>query len=165
MSLISVSKDVKMQQQLLDQQLSSVKSDLREMDLWIKEQLKNIASVEHTITEDSKELIKNQSEIAVLLWERRKKEVSIHTQIERVLEKYGITIQAYHGGTLTGVAIISLLNKHKCVMDDIVQICHDAIDKREHDTLPLRPPSKEEFDLILDKHRSLFQAQDAVYAH
>ena len=138
------------------------------MELLIKEQVDNITSVEQTISEDQKQLLKIQSnDVAVLQWERRKKEISIHTKIERVLEKHGITIQAYHGGTLTSVAsIISLLNKHKLVMDDtIAQICHDAIPLREQDNLPLRPLSIEEFDIILNKHRELFQAQDAVYAH
>ena len=98
-------------------------------------------------------------------WERRKKDVSIHTKVEKVLEKYGVKIQAYHGGSLTGVAIIALLNNHAAIMDDITKICHNAINARQEDILILRPPSIDSFNKILTEHWLLFQAQDAVYAH
>ena len=108
---------------------------------------------------------KLQSEVTELQWDRRTKEVSIHMKIERVLESHGITIQAYHGGKLTSGAIIRLLQNHDVVMNDITNICNDAIRLREADTLQLRPPTIDDFSLILNEHRCLFQAQDAVYAH
>jgi hypothetical protein len=105
------------------------------------------------------------SKQAKISLDRRTEEVSIHTKIQRVLESNGITIQAYHGGTLTGVAIIALLNKNELVMDQITTICNEAILKRQEDDLPLRPPSIDEFQIILHNHRKLLEAQDAVYAH
>ena len=145
--------------------ITSINKELKAIDHIIKARLADISSVDDTIFEETQNIEKLNSEVTVLQWERRNKELSIHTKIERVLEKNGITIQAYHGGTLTGVSIIALLNKHMLVMDEISKICHDAIKLREMDDLPLRPPTCDEFDIILNKHRRLFKAQDAVYAH
>ena len=58
-------------------------------------------------------------------------------------EKYKFTIQAYHGGTLTGVAILNLLKNHDHIMDEIRELCVDAINNHNNDGHTLRPPTVE----------------------
>ena len=149
----------------LDCELLTVLEQIQCIDALKKNKNGELTSIHNTIAEETMILEKLNSDVSNLQWDRRTKEISIHTKVERVLENHGITIQAYHGGNLTGGAIIALLQNHEIVMDDISQICHDAIRSRESDSLKLRPPSIDEFDIILNEHRALFKAQDAVYAH
>ena len=105
------------------------------------------------------------SNVKSIQWENRKKEVSIHTKIERILEKHGVTIQTFHGGSLTGGSILKLLQNHDKIMDDITQVCHGYISNHQDTNSNIPMPSIEEFDKILSAHRALFKAQDAAYAH
>ena len=125
----------------------------------------NIKRLSASLQLHSKTVSKLQAEIKELSWERRKEEVSIFTKVERILEQHGVKIQAYHGGTLTGVAIIALLNNRQSIMHAITCVAFTAIARRSNDNLPLRPPTISEFTKILNLHQKLFQAQDAVYAH
>ena len=79
------------------------------------------------------------------MWECRKEEVSIFTKVERRLEIYGVTIQCYHGGTLTGVAIIAMQNNHYAIMNNILIVANTAIENCRYDTQSLRPQSITEF--------------------
>ena len=72
------------------------------------------------------------------------------TQVERILESKGVKIQEYHGGTLTGGAIILLLNNHHAIMNKIEAVAVEAIDYRSHDSKPLRPPSITDFRKTLN---------------
>jgi hypothetical protein len=91
--------------------------------------------------------------------------VSIHTRIERVLESHGVTIQNYHGGHLTGGAILVLLDNHQIIMDDIASVCHEFINKHLESNLCIPCPTIDYINDIIDEHCRLFQAQDAVYSH
>ena len=51
--------------------------------------------------------------------EKRKEEVNIQEKLERILTKYKSTIQADHGGPLTGVAILNFFKNHDKIMDEI----------------------------------------------
>ena len=65
---------------------------------------------------------------------------------------------------MTGGAIINLLKRNTQIMTELEIACVDAFNRRQEDNLPVRPPplaTKEQ----LQKHRQLFQAQDAVYTH
>ena len=118
------------------------------------------------IIADSKVLQKAESEVRNIQWIKRTQEVSIHTKIERILESYGVMIQAYHRESLTSGSIWTLLEKHQAIMDDITQVCHEYI---------LNPNCRsnnidatmiiDSINKILDKHQRLFQAQDVVYGH
>ena len=45
-------------------------------------------------------------------------------------------------------------------------LCANAIEaQRAKETVPIEPPTVTEFNEILEMHRDLFRAQDAVYAH
>ena len=127
---------------------------------------RDVESLDKQIISDSKLLEKAQSDVKDLLWNKRTQEVSIHTKIERILESHGVTIQCYHGGSLTGGSILTLLKKHDVIMDDITEVCHEYLLNNNHTT----PESKismtvVEMEKILNDHRLLFKAQDAVYAH
>ena len=50
-------------------------------------------------------------------------------------------------------------------MDDIRELCVDAINNLANDGNTLLPPTIEEFDMVLNLHRQIFKSQDAVYAH
>ena len=82
-------------------------------------------------------MTKLRSDVKYLAWEQRKEEVSIFTKVERILERHGVKIQVYHGGTLTGVAIIAMLSKHRTILDEITSIAFEVIDHRSQDNLPL----------------------------
>ena len=116
----------------------------------------NINTLTTSLQLKSKTINKLHSDVKDLAWERRKEEVSIFTKVERILESYGVKIQVYHGGTLTGVAIIAMLNKHQAIMDEIASVAVDAIEKRSQNTRPLRPPTVAIFKATLDLHRKLF---------
>ena len=77
--------------------------------------------------------------------------------MERILTKYKITIQAYHGRKLTGVSILNLLKNHDHIMDEIQELCVDAINNRANNGHTLLPPTVEEFDNI-PIPRDLFKA-------
>ena len=123
---------------------------------------KDIESVEKEILTESNLLQKLYSEVKKLQWNRRTQEVSIHTKVERIFEKHGVKIKAYHGGTLTGGAILTLLEKHQIVMDEISDVCREYLN--QNDT-SFETMSVEALEIMLDDHRSLFKAQDAVYVH
>ena len=125
----------------------------------------NINTMISSLQLQTKTINKLHSDVKELAWERRKEEVSIFTKVERILDSYGVKIQLYHGGTLTGVSIIAMLNNHIAIMKDIESVAIDAIENRSQDTQPLRPPTVAAIRTKLDLHRNLFQAQDAVYAH
>ena len=55
-----------------------------------------------------------------------------------------------------------LLQKHQTIMDEISQVCRDYICSTDPS---LQTMTVEALDKVLDEHRILFQAQDAVYAH
>jgi hypothetical protein len=55
--------------------------------------------------------------------------------------------------------------KHQIIMDDIASVCHEFIEIRRMSNISLPCPTIEFMDDIIDKHRRLFQAQDAVYSH
>ena len=73
------------------------------------------------------------------------------------MTKYKITIQAYHGRKLTGVSILNLLKNHDHIMDEIQELCVDAINNRANNGHTLLPPTVEEFDNI-PIPRDLFEA-------
>ena len=141
------------------------KKDIEAIDDVISSLTIDLDSLTKTIDDESKSISKLKSDIDSVQWERRKEEVSIHTQIERVFQKHKVTIQAYHGGSLTGGAILVLLNKHESIMGDITRICHQKINDRLLDNSELHPPCIESFTLLLLQHGRLFCAQDGVYAH
>lgn len=155
-------------QQRIEQAASEIArlaTQIDRIDAAIKSIKTNVAQLKASISANKEALRKVRSEMRDLAWERRKDEVSIITKVERILEAHGVKIQAYHGGTLTGGAIIALLNQNEQIMDQITTIAMDAIAQRENDTFPLRPPSVADMNAKLLLHRKLFQAQDAMYAH
>ena len=139
-----------------------IKKEIKLNDDLLLLKKKDILSLSKEITNESKLLHKVESEVKAIQWSRRTQEVSIHTKIERIFESHGVKIQAYHGGNLTGGAILMLLNKHQVIMDDISRVCREYISNvnTSEQTMTL-----ESLDKMLDEHRILFQAQDAVYAH
>ena len=54
-------------------------------------------------------------------------------RFEQILQNNGVTIQAYYGSTLTGGAIVILLQKHKRIMDELEAACIEKLNTREHD--------------------------------
>ena len=150
----------------LNARLLTITDEIRSKDKDIVSQKKDIESLSKQIDIDTKFFFKTESDIKNMQWMKRTQEVSIHTKVERILESHGVTIQAYHGGSLTGGSIITLLEKHQVIMDEITQLCHEHISNPDRtitnidDTITL-----ESIDKILSDHRILFQAQDAVYAH
>ena len=141
----------------------SIVEDIKKIDQCIISKKSGIQSIDKEIIADSKVLEKVQSEIKKMQWNQQTQEVSIHTKVERVFEKHGVKIQAYHGGTLTGGAILMRLRKHQVIMDDISEICWGYVTR--NDTTSVQPMTVVALEKKLDEHRSLFQAQDAVYAH
>ncbi len=107
----------------------------------------------------------NIKKVKDIQWERRKLETSLYTTFERILTKNGVTIQAYHGGTMTGGAIINLLQRNSKVMDELESACIDRFNSRQEDDSPIRPPPLATIKEQIKKHRHLFMVQDAVYAH
>ena len=126
---------------------------------------RDIESLDSEINLELTIMEKNQMDLKNLQWENRKTEVSIHTKIERIFEKHKIKIQAFHGGSLTGGAILKLLQNHDIIMDEITLVCHEYISNHQTNQYAMHMPSVTEFNDILDSHRALFKAQDAVYAH
>ena len=57
-----------------------------------------------------------------------------------MLTKYKVTIQVYHGGTLTGVAILNLLKNHDHIMDEIRELCMDTIETVQKMDIPFAHP-------------------------
>ena len=50
-------------------------------------------------------------------------------------------------------------------MDDITRVCNEYISNNQTNKYAIHMPSIVEFHKILESHRALFKAQDAVYAH
>ena len=140
----------------------SIVNEIQELDQQLLSAKENIISIEKEIASETKLLQKVHSEVKVMQWNRRTKEVSIHTKVERIFEKHGVKIQAYHGGTLTGGAILMLLKKHQVIMDDVSKVCHEYLLSTDTSSQTM---TVEALEVMLDEHRTLFQAQDAVYAH
>ena len=84
-----------------------------------------------------------EADVKHLLWEQIKDKLSIHTKVESILPKYKFTIQAYHGGTPTGVAILNFLKNHDHIVDEIRELCVSAINNRANDGHTLFPPTIE----------------------
>ena len=150
----------------LNTRLQTITEEIKFNDQDVISRKKEIESLSKQIIIDSKILIKAESDIKNMQWIKRTQEVSIHTKIERILESHGVTIQAYHGGSLTGGSILTFLEKHDIIMNEIAQVCHEWISN------PNRPITNlddtitiESIDKILTDHRLLFKSQDAVYAH
>ena len=89
----------------------------------------------------------------------------MYTTFERILTQNGVTIQAYHGGSMTGGAIINLLQRNTQIMTELEIACVDAFNRRQEDNLLVRPPQLATIKEQLQKHRHLFQAKDVVYVH
>ena len=85
--------------------------------------------------------------------------------MERILTKDKFIIQAYHGDTLTGVAILNFLKNRDHIMDEVQEFWVVDINNCANDGHNLFPPTIEELDMVLNLHRELFKAQDSVYAH
>ena len=82
----------------------------------------------------------NSRKVKDIQWERRKEVTSLYTKFERILTQNGVTIQAYHGGSMTGGAIINLLQRNTQIMTELEIACVDAFNRRQEDNLPVRPP-------------------------
>jgi hypothetical protein len=149
----------------IELELLTCRGDIKVIDDNLKEKLNNIQSVDSEINSDLKLYEKIEVDLKNMQWDNRTKEVSIHTKIERILENHGIKIQRFHGGTLTGGAILKLLEKHEIIMDDITHVCHEYISNHKSGKYSVHMPSIDNFDKVLDAHRCLFKAQDAAYAH
>ena len=130
--------------------LTQTKHDIKEIDNDIRQKQEDIDSLEKEITNELRDLEKAESTIKNMQWENRKKEVSIHTKIENILTSHGVTIQMYHGGLLTGGAVLVLLEKHQSIMDDITMVCHQYINDRRRDNTLLDIPTIDEFDINTD---------------
>jgi hypothetical protein len=124
-----------------------------------------VNSIEYRLKIKSKQIQKLKSEIKELQWKRRNVGSTLYTTFEKILQNNGVTIQAYHGGTLTGGAIVILLQKHEKIMDEVEAACIEKLIARENDNLPIRPPPVNLVRAKLQLHKELFQAQDAVYSH
>ena len=122
-------------------------------------------SIAYRLKNKSKQIQKLKSEIKELQWKRRNVGSTLYTTFEKILQNNGVTIQAYHGGTLTGGAIVILLQKHEKIMDEVEAACIEKLIARENDNLPIRPPPVNLVRAKLQLHKELFQAQDAVYSH
>ena len=153
------------QVQLLERELVLVQRQLKRIDD-ARNSIKNGINIQQaSITAKKKRIASLVTEVKDMQWKRRWKGDTLYTKVERILQRNGVTIQAYHGGTLTGGAIIQLLKKHEVIMAQIREVCTRAINLRTNDNLPLRPPSMQSIQQKLDLHDKLFKAQDAVYAH
>ena len=147
--------------QSLESVLLTIAVDIKGIDTELLAKKRDVESLDKQIISDSKLLEKAQSDVKDLLWNK-----SIHTKIERILESHGVTIQCYHGGSLTGGSILTLLKKHDVIMDDITEVCHEYLLNNNHTTAESKiSVTVEEMEKILNDHRLLFKAQDAVYAH
>ena len=146
----------------LEASLDIILNDIRIIDEEHASKKRDILSLSKEIIAETKLLEKAESDLKTIQWNQRTKEVSIHTKVERIFEKHGVTIQAYHGGTLTGGAILMLLKKHQVIMDDVSKVCHEYLLSTDTSSQTM---TVEALEVMLDEHRTLFQAQDAVYAH
>ena len=144
---------------------TQTKHDIKEIDTDLCQKKDDIDSLEKEIMNELHDLEKAESSVKNIQWENRTKEVSIHTKIKKILDSHGVTIQTYHGGSLTGSAIFVLLDKQQSIMDDITTVCHKYINERRRDNIILDIPTIDEFDIKLNAHHCLVKAQDAVYAH
>ena len=149
----------------LNELVAVTKRGIKDIDTNLLVKKEEIKSLSNELNHELRELEKAEISVKNMLWESRTRDVSIHTKIEKILESHGVTIQTYHGGSLTGGAIITFLAKHQSIMDDIREVCKQYISQHRRSGSSLTLPSFEEFDLKLDAHRTLFKAQDAVYAH
>ena len=70
-----------------DEIIERINSDFRSIDTVIKEQVEDISSINDITSVDTKRVERLKSEVISLQWERREKELSIQTKIEKVLEK------------------------------------------------------------------------------
>ena len=82
---------------------------------------------------------------------------------KRVLISHGDKIDAYHGGTLVGGAIIDFLKKVDVIMDKITELAIEQIHDRMNNKTPLMPVPEAEFVALLDRHRDLFHMQNVAY--
>ena len=149
----------------LEDLLTITRRDIKEIDTILYRKKEEVDSLEKEIVDQFNLLDKAELSVKSMQWESRRQEVSIHSKIERILESHGVTIQTYHGGNLTGGAILTFLEKHQSIMDDIKDVCKQYIDQHIREGSSLSLPTIEVFNLKLDAHRRLFKAQDAVYAH
>jgi hypothetical protein len=149
----------------IDNEISKFTEDLTSINANFNHVKKNIEKNIATMKDKAKKVKKLTSEIKDMQWKRRNKGCTLWTKVEDLLQLNGVVTQAYHGGSLTGGAIITLLHRQAKIMDEIEAACIQAFHKRENDSLPIQPLPLETIQYKIKLHRNLFQAQDAVYSH
>jgi chromosome segregation ATPase len=97
--------------QITENELTQLKNDIKIIDAELRVKNDELDSLLKEIEKEQRELEKLESTVKDIQWDNRTKDVSIHTKIERILESHGVTIQTYHGGSLTGGAILVLIKK------------------------------------------------------
>ena len=162
---LSYSKRVGNPTEAIQQQILPLDTQLATLDC----QKSRILSQRNSVIE-SHRLLKN--EVASLkrdadnfMKDRKQKEDSIDTLAEKILIRFGVKIDAYHGGTLVGPAILKLFSNIDPIFEEIVLLGEQRIAQRIQDDTPLRPPpSFHEFRSVLKQHKHLLQIQNSVYA-
>ena len=94
-------------------------------------------------------------------------EKTLDAKFIAILKKYGIQIQAYHGGSLTGGHILSIYKNLEEIFDELKKECLNTLSTRrdEEGNLPIiEIPSDAEVEKVLEDHFDLLQIQDAVYS-
>ena len=123
--------------------LSHINIHIQHIDSSILNLHNRVRKIKAPISCDKNTVKTLEAEVKKLLWEKINEEVSIHTKLERILKNYKVTIQAYNDGTLTTVAILNLLKNRNQIMDEIRELCVDAINNHDNYGHTLFPPTVE----------------------
>ena len=93
-------------------------------------------------------------------------ERSLDARFIAIMKKYGIQIQAYHGGSLTGGHILLIYKHLEDIFDELKCECLKTLEqRREEDDLPIvEIPDNGNIEKVLEDHFDLLQIQDAVYS-
>ena len=145
-------------------QLDALKIELVQVIRDLKDLIKEMSDLNETRSDLRVSKSALYSKVSAFRKERQHKEDGMDTAIARILTKHGVTIQAYHGGSLTGVACKSLCRNAKEIMSDIIELCETKIKEREEDNSPLRPPSVQHMLTKMNLFQDLLVAQDAMYS-
>lgn len=153
-----------------DYNIAGYEHRLTELQTTIETMKKHEDESESALRQKNSNLATLQKDVKTCVEKRKKGVNGLDTTLERILTKYGASIQAYHGGTMHGKDIVKICQNWKGVMDDVESACFDILEKRNREYLLNQntsrpPPSFEEVRTKLDLHRKLLQSQDAVYSH
>ena len=145
--------------------IARIESDMTSIEEWRIVKRNELSNLKKTIQSNRVLLLELKMQIDAFVKGRRKGKDGLDSKIEQILQKYNVTVQAFHGGSLNGIAVRRFLERIEDIMEEIEAACIIRWTERQDDDIGFRPCTLAYLKAQLLLYKETLQALDALFGH